>query len=123
MYDKPGFEIPDQVREIAESNLEQTRAAYNQFMEMARKAQEMATKSQGVMVEGAIEAQSRALKFAEQNASASFELAAELAKAKDLKEYIEVQTKHAQRQMQTFQQQAGELNRLMTDMASKATKG
>ena len=36
MYDKPQFEIPEAVRELAERNVDQARTAYNQFMEMAR---------------------------------------------------------------------------------------
>ena len=38
MFEKPSMEIPDAVREIAERNVEQTRAAYSQFMDMARQA-------------------------------------------------------------------------------------
>ena len=36
MYDKPQFEFPEAVRELAERNVEQARSAYNQFMDMAR---------------------------------------------------------------------------------------
>jgi hypothetical protein len=64
--------------------------------------------------------QSRAMKFAEQNVDAGFSFAADLAKAKDLKEFMEIQTKHAQKQMQAYTQQAQELSQLMTDAAKKA---
>ena len=120
MFEKPSMEIPDAVREIAERNVEQTRAAYSQFMDMARQAQAMMTKSQGAMAVSALEIQAKAMRFAEQNIDASFNLASELARARDLKEYLEIQTRHAQSQMQTYTQQAQELGRLMTEAAQKA---
>lgn len=119
MYDKPGFEIPDAVREIAEKNVEQARSAYTQFMDMARQAQDMASKSQGQMVQSALDVQSRALRYAEDNVEASFRFASELAQAKDLQEYVNVQTRHAQQQMKAFNEQASELGRMMSEAAKK----
>lgn len=120
MFEKPSMEIPDAVREMAEKNVAQTRAAYGQFMDMARKAQDMMTKSQGAMASSAFEVQARAMSFTEQNIEANFKLASELARARDLKDYFDIQTRHAQAQMQTYTQQAQELGRLMTEVAQKA---
>src|SRR5262245_61112674 len=119
MYDKPQFEIPETMRDIAERNVEQTRAAYQQFMDMARQAQDMAKKSSGALTEAALEVQTRAMRFAEQNMDAGFTCAQEMAKARDLKEYFDIQTRHTQRQVQTYVQQAQELSRLMSDVAQK----
>ena len=101
MYDKPQFEIPEAVRELAERNVDQARSAYNQFMEMARQVQETLAKSQGAMASGAMELQSRVAKFAEENIQASFAFAFDLARARDLKEYMEIQQRYAQKQMQS----------------------
>jgi len=120
MYDKPQFEIPETVRELAERNVEQARAAYTQFMDMARKAQDAVTKSQGAMAAGAIDIQSQALRFAEQNINASFSFAADLARARDLKDYLEIQSRYAQKQMQDYAKQAQELGRMMSEAAQKA---
>lgn len=120
MFEKPSMEIPEPVREMAERNVEQTRAAYGQFMDMARQAQSMLTKSQGAMAVSALEIQARVMRFTEQNIDSSFNLASELARARDFKEYLEIQTRHAQSQMQTYTQQAQELGRLMTEAAQKA---
>ncbi len=120
MFEKPSMEIPESVREMAERNVEQTRMAYGQFMDMMRQAQSMMTKSQGAMAVGALEVQARAMRFAEQNVEAGFNLAAELARAKDVKEYLEIQARHAQSQVQTYSQQAQELGRLITEAAQKA---
>jgi hypothetical protein len=72
------------------------------------------------MAESMVDLQARTLRFAEQNMDAGFQAASELARARDLKEYLEIQSKHAQRQMQTYAQQAQELGRLMSEVAQKA---
>jgi phasin len=120
MYDKPQFEIPEAVRELAERNVDQARAAYNQFIDMARQVQDTLAKSQGAMASGAMELQSKIAKFAEENIEASFSFAAALSRARDLKEYLEIQQRHAQKQMQTYALQAQELGKLLSEAAQKA---
>lgn len=120
MPDRPQMEIPDAVRQLAERNVEQARSAYAQFMEMGRQAQDMVAKSSGAMTETALEIQARAMLFAEENIEAGFRFAGELARARDMKEYFEIQSRHAQRQMSTYAQQAQELGRLMAEAAQKA---
>ncbi len=120
MYDKPQFEIPEAVRELAERNVEQARSAYNQFMDMARRVQDTVAKSQGAMATGAMELQTRVAKFAEENMEASFAFASDLSRARDLKEYLEIQQRFAQKQMQTYAQQAQELGKLLSEAAQKA---
>jgi phasin len=119
MYDKPQMEIPEPLRQIAERNVEQVRSAYSQFMDMARQAQAMVAKSSGVVAESALEIQTKALRYAEQNMESGFQLASELAKARDLKEYMDIQSRYAQRQMQAYAQQAQDLGRMMADAAQR----
>jgi phasin len=119
MPQMPPMEIPEPVRQLAERNVEQSRSAYMQFVEMARKAQEMVTKSSGTVTQTAMDIQTKAMRFAEQNVDAGFTLATELAKARDMKEYFEIQQKHMQRQMQSYASQAQELGKLMTEAAQK----
>jgi phasin len=120
MYDKPQFEIPEAVRELAERNVEQARSAYNQFVEMARRVQDTLSESQGAMASGVVEMQTRMAKFAEENIQASFAFASDLSRARDLKEYIEIQQRYAQKQMQAYAHQAQELGSLMGEAARKA---
>ncbi len=119
MPQMPPMEIPEPVRQLAERNVEQSRSAYMQFVEMARKAQDMVTKSSGTVTQTAMDIQTKAMRFAEQNVDAGFTLATELAKARDMKEYFEIQQKHMQRQMQSYASQAQELGKLMTEAAQK----
>jgi phasin len=120
MSDKPQFEFPEAVRELAERNVEQARTAYNQFIDMARKVQETLAKSQGAMTSSAVEMQSQVAKFAEENIESSFAFASDLSRARDLKEYLAIQQRYAQKQMQSFAHQASELGKLMSEAAQKA---
>lgn len=119
MAETPPFEIPPQMRDLAEKNVEQARQAYGQFMDMARKAQDMMTRSSGAVADSAREAQGKAMRYAQENLEASFNLAADLARARDLKEALEIQTRYAQRQMRNYADQAQDLGRLMADAAQK----
>ncbi len=119
--DNRSFEIPDNVRKMAEQNIEQTRTAYQQFMDMAKKAQDLAAQSQGAMIQSALEIQTRALNFAEKNTEASFEFAHDLAKAKDVQQYMDIQTRYAQKQMQAYQEQASQLGQMLSEVMRKAS--
>lgn len=119
MFDKPSPEIPAAVREIAERNVEQSKAAYAQFMAMAKQAQDMMSVSQGDVTKNAMDVQSKAMRYAEQNVDASFRFASDLARARDLQEYAEIQMRYAQTQIQTYTQQAQDLGRLVAETAQK----
>ena len=120
MADTPKIEVPEAVRDLTERNVEQARAAYSQFMDVTRKTQEIMTRSSGVMASGFREMQERALRYTQLNLDASFNLASELARAKDPKEAMEIQAKFARAQMEAYQEQAQELGRLLTSTAQKA---
>ena len=120
MQDGTQFEIPQAVRDLAERNISQVRSAYDQFFKLMQKAHDTVAKSQGVMTQSAWEMQSKAMQYAQANVEANFRLAADLAKAKDLKEYLEVQTAHAKTQMETYAKQTQEVTRLLSDAAHKA---
>lgn len=120
MTETPRFEIPEAVRDLAERNMEQARTAYSQFMDVTRKAQEMMTKSSLSMASGIREMQERSLRYTQLNLDASFNFASELARARDPKEAMEIQAKFARQQMESYQEQAQELSRLMANTAQKA---
>jgi phasin len=115
----PQFEFPAQMRELAERNVDQARAACDQFMDAARKAQDMigAMVPENPMTAGMKQVQERTMRFTQQNMDASFSLASQLTKAKDFSEMVEIQSRHAQLQMTTYSTQAQELGRLMADTA------
>jgi hypothetical protein len=116
MTQKP-FEIPQQMRDLAERNIEQARTAYDQFMGAMNQALGMWSQSMaGSGVTATFTAvQAQATKFAKQNADAAFALGSDLAKAKDIQEIISLQSRFAQSQMQAYAMQAQELGRLLTE--------
>ncbi len=69
------------------------------------------------MTSGFKVAQDRGIWFAKQNAEACFELASELAHAKDIGDVLGIQSRYAQTQMQAYALQAKELGRLMAEAA------
>ena len=109
------FEIPQQMRDLAEKNVEQARAAYGQFMDAMTQAMSMWLKGMpsNEMTSGFKIIQEEATRFAKQNADAAFALASDLANAKDIQEVLSLQSRYAQAQMQTYAIQAQELGRLM----------
>lgn len=120
MTDIPKMEIPDAVRQAAEKNIEQSRAAYSQLLDVMKKSQEQITRSSEAMTETALDLQARMMRFTQENLDAGFKLATELARARDMKDYFEIQSRHAQRQMQIYAIQAQELGVLISDAAQKA---
>ena len=114
MADKQMFEIPPEMRDLAEKNVEQARVAYGQFMEFMSQAMN-AWSSAGPEAGNFAALQERAITFAKENAERSFGLASDLAQAKDMQEVVTLQSRYVQTQMQTFGIQAQQLSWLMAD--------
>ena len=116
MANKPSFEIPSELRDFAEKNVEQARAAYGQFMDFMSQAMGAWANSAGVdTMTGFKAVQDKAIAFAKENAERSFALASDLARAKDIQEVLTLQGRYAQTQIQTFGIQAQQLAWLMAD--------
>jgi len=112
------FEIPKQLRELAEKNVEQARAAYGEYMETMAQAMSAWTKvPTNAMTSGLRDVQQLAIRFAKENAEAAFSLGSELANAKDLQDVLRLQSRYAQAQMQSYARQAQELGRVMAEAA------
>jgi phasin len=124
MPEKQDFQIPQELREFAEKNIEQARAAYGQLTEAMTQAVRAWSAPSTVMASEFKVVQERAIQFAKENADAGFTLASELAKAKDLQDILRLQSNFAQTQMQSYARQAQELGGLMTEaMRSSTPKG
>jgi hypothetical protein len=115
------FEIPQQLRELMERNVEQARAAYGQFMDAMVQAMGMwmAAMPSNEMTSGFKVVQERAIQFAKENAEAYFALASELANAKDIQDMLAIQSLYATTQMAAYALQAQELGLLMAGAAQR----
>jgi hypothetical protein len=114
------FEASPMFRAGVEQTIEQSRLAYNQMLDAARRAQDMASRSGDVMQTSAREINERVMRYTAQNLEANFSLARELTRATDFKTVLEMQQAFAQRQMATYATQAQELTRLMAEAAQRA---
>ena len=121
MPEKQIFEIPQQLREIAEKNIEQARTAYGQLMDAMTQAMRAWISAPSEMTSGFKAVQERAIQFAKENAEAGFALANELTKAKDLQDVLRLQSSFAQKQMESYARQAQELGRLMVEATRSAS--
>ena len=115
------FAIPEQLRRLWESNLEQARLVYGQFVDMIARANALLT---GVMPTGEAasgfeEIQQRTVQFVKQNADVYFSFVDDLAKANDLQEALAIQNRYVQTQMQLFTVQAQELGRLIAEATQR----
>ena len=119
------FEIPQQLRDLAQKNIEYASAVYGQFMDAMTQPMIMSSKTMPAneMTYGFKAVHERATKFAKQNAEAGFALASELANANDMQEVFALQSRHAQAQMQAYALQARELGQLMTQPAQSIRPG
>ena len=113
MVQNQSFEMPKQLRELAEKNVEQARAAYAQFMDAIGQA--WSTAPSNVMTSGFRDVQELAIRFAKENAEAGFALAKEFANAKDIQGVITLQSRYAQTQLQSYARQTQVLGRLMAE--------
>ena len=127
------FEVPQQLRDLAERNVEQARAAYvsritqfewtpppyGQFMDAMEQATSiwLGSLPPNEAMSGFKVVQERAVRFAKQNAEACFTMASELASAKDIPDVFAIQSRFAQTQMQAYALQSQELGRLMVEAA------
>jgi phasin len=124
MPEQQDFQIPQQLRELAEKNLEQARVAYGKFLDgMAEAVRAWSTVPSAVITSGLKGVQERAIQFAKENGEAGFALASDLAKAKDLQDVLRLQSNFAQVQMQSYARQAQELGRLMVEATRSSKQG
>jgi hypothetical protein len=107
----PPVEIPPELRELAEKNIEQARAAYGQFMDFLTQAIGASSKASSEFRV----VQERAIQFARENADRSFSLGRELARAKDVQEVLTLHSQFMQTQMQSYALQTQELGQLLSE--------
>jgi phasin len=102
------FQIPAEVRDLAEKSVEQARKAFEGFAGAARKALDTSSDIP-FGLSGTKEVSAKALSLAEANVNAAFDLAQKLVHAKDPQEVFKLQSEFVQAQIETIQEQTKEL--------------
>ena len=113
----PNYEIPSDMRDLAEKSVDQARRAFDGFMTAAQKAAGQADSTAANVQTNAKTIGTKAMSFAESNIRSAFELASKLVRAKDLQEVMALQTDYAKTQMTTMQEQARELGTIVQTTA------
>ena len=114
------FDVPRELRQLAEENVERARQLYLQFIEgIAQTMTVWATPASASISPGFNRLRARAVKFAKENADAAFRLARDVANANDLQELLGLQTRYVQSQMRWYADQTQEFGQLMTGTSGK----
>lgn len=108
------FEIPGEMRTMAEQSVAQARQAFDGFMSAAQKAIERVEEQTAAAQAGAKGAGEKAMGFAEKNISSTFDFAQRLVRAKDIEEMMRIQSEFMRAQMETLGSQAKELGQAVT---------
>jgi phasin len=116
------FEIPKEMRSMAEASFDQARKAFENFV---ASAQQTAAKieGQGASVRaGAKDISSKAISYAEKNVQASLDYAQQLLHAKDLTEVMRLHSEFVQSQMRSLAEQASEMGQTVARAAMDAAR-
>ena len=114
------FEIPADMRRLAETSVAQAKQAFEGFMTAAQQAVARVESQTAAAQAGATDMSRKAMGFASQNMAASFAFAQKLAQARDVEEVMRLQADFLRSQMQAFADQAKELGASFTQTAADA---
>src|SRR5262245_17352557 len=105
--DRDPFE-PLHLRKLTETNVENARAAYAQFVDAMTQAMDLWLNAmpQNEMTAGLKVVQGQLVRFGKQNIEAALNLASDLARATSLQEILDLQTTYAQTQLPIIGHQA-----------------
>ena len=123
MADNP-FEIPQQMRDLAEQNIKQAHAAYEQLTDFVTKAVGgwMGAMPASPIVTGFKDVQDHAAEIAKKNADSAFTLVEKIAKSQNFQEILTLQTQFAQDQMKALTTQTQQLFSLMGEAFQKSER-
>ncbi|TYC51512.1 phasin [Rhodobacterales bacterium] len=119
---KPGFEIPDQMRDFAEKSVDQARKAFDDFMGATHKAVSNAEDSASAVQAGAVDVNKKALTYAEEHVDAAFKFAQELVKSQSVEDMMKIQQAYLRGQMEVFGEQAREFSNSTSKAVQDAAK-
>ncbi len=111
------FEIPAEMRELAEKSVAQAKQAFDGFVAAAQNAVGTAENQAKSLQSGVKETGELAMTFAERNVAASFDFAQKVVKAKDAKEVTELHAEYIKSQLAALSEQAKELSQKATKIA------
>jgi phasin len=116
------FEIPKDMRSMAEASFEQARKSFEKFIAGAQAAADSLSARTATVGAGAKDVSAMAFSYAEKNVQASLDYAEALVHAKDLSEVMRLHREYVQAQMRSVAEQASEMGQIMSRAAMDAAK-
>jgi phasin len=116
------FEIPKEMRSMAEASFEQARKGFEKFLATAQQTAGSIEERGATVRAGAKEISSKAIANAEKNVQASLDYAQSLVHAKDLTEVMRLHSEFVQAQMRSLAEQASEMGQIVSRAAMDAAK-
>jgi phasin len=116
------FEIPNEVRSMAEASFDQARKTFEKFVAGAQATAGSLEERGATVHSGAREVTAKAVSFAEKNVQASLDYAQSLLKAKDLPEVMKLHSEYVQGQMRSLAEQASEMGQIVSRAAMDAAR-
>jgi phasin len=116
------FEIPKEMRSMAEASFDQARKGFEKFLSGAQ-ATAGAIEERGAAVRaGAKDISAKAMSYAEKNVQASLDYAQALLHAKDLTDVMRLHSEYVRTQMRSLAEQASEMGQAVSRAAMDAAK-
>jgi len=119
---RTNFQVPDEMRTMAERSVTQTRQALENYLQAARRTSETMERTSDQVQASTKDAAQKALSAVEQNLRASLDYAQRLVRAKDLQEITQIQSEFARTQTEAMQAQMKEYGSFMQS-AMETAKG
>jgi phasin len=119
---RDSFEIPKEMRSMAEASFDQARKTFEKFLANAQATAGSFEERNATVRAGAKDIGAKALSFAEKNVQASLDYAQSLLHAKDLPDMMRLHSEYVQGQMRSLAEQASEMGQIVSRAAMEATK-
>jgi phasin len=116
------FEIPPEMRALAEKSVEQAKQAFEGFITAAHRTVSAFEGRAETARKGAQDIGQKTVEFAERNITASFAFAQKLVRARDVDEMLRLQADYIKHQMQALAEQAKELGERAGRTATETAK-
>jgi len=116
------FEIPKDMRAIAETGFEQARQSFETFLTSVQQTSGLLEERSATVRAGAKDVGAKAMSYAEKNLQASLDFAQSLLHAKDLTEIMRLHSEYVQAQMRALAEQASEMGQIVSRAAMDAAK-
>ena len=116
------FEIPKEMRTMAEASFDQARKAFDKFLAGAQQTAGSLEERSETVRAGAKDISTKAISYAEKNVQASLDYVEKLLQAKDLTEVMRLHSEYVQAQMRALAEQAGEMGQIVSRAAMDAAK-